>query len=225
LRNIKLAIKNTFPNITGEVTKTQAELNAIPANIGDVADEILLHLLPAGSIIQWDIVNKPVIPTGWVECNGQTVSGYGVVPDMRDRFVLSRGSTYTAGNTGGASSVTSGSDGGHTPTIQGTALTAAQIPAHDHSLYVWETGSSSDANNFGTVNAKGLAGNTDGTYGYRSATTVTAGAIKLVENTGAAASSHTHVADAVAAHTHSVATLPPYYVTVFLVKVTSYEAP
>lgn len=31
LRNLKKAVKNSFPNITGAMTKTQAELNALPA--------------------------------------------------------------------------------------------------------------------------------------------------------------------------------------------------
>lgn len=225
LRAIKLGVKNTFPNITGPVTATQAQLNSIPESFTEILAEILLHLEPAGSIKQWDLVNKPTLPPGWVECMGQTVSGYGTVPDMRDKFIVGRGSTYTHGTTGGNDSVASSASGGHTPVIEGTALTSAHIPAHDHALYVFETGSSSDANNFGTTNSKGLAGNTDGTYAYRTTTTVTAGAQKLVQNTGAAATAHGHTASAVADHTHTVATIPPYYTSIFIVKVTEYEAP
>lgn len=225
LRNIKLGVKNTFPNLTGPVTKTQAELNAIPADIDLILAEIIDHLVPIGTIMMWDLENNPSLPTGWVECNGASVPGYGTVPDMRDRFIVSRGSTYSNGDTGGDSSVNTGSGGGHTPTIQAHALTAAELPSHDHRLYVWETGASSDANNFGTVDAKGIAGNTAGTFGYRSATTASAGNNKLVENAGTAATGHTHTADDVADHTHSVTVEPPYYATVFIVKVAAYEAP
>jgi microcystin-dependent protein len=52
------------------------------------------------------------VPTGWHLCDG--TSG---TPDLRDRFVVGAGSTYGAGDTGGATSVT---------------LTVDQMPAHAH---------------------------------------------------------------------------------------------
>ncbi len=223
LRGIKLGVKNSFPNITGPMTKTQAQLNAIPEDIELIIPAIIDHLVPVGTIVMWDIINQ-TIPSGWHECDGSNVPGYGDVPDMRNLFVIGRG-TLTAGQTGGEDETTSSLAGGHTPAIQGHILTAGEIPAHDHRLYTWETGSSSDANNFGTVNAKGIAGNTSGTFGYRSATEAGAGGNKLVENTGAAASAHTHTADAIGDHSHQVTVLPPYYVTVYIVKTSGYVAP
>lgn len=224
LRLIKLVLKNTFPNLNGPVTLTPAQLNGVPDNLGLILTEIISHLEQPGTVKMWHLAHAAV-PSGWSICDGSTVPGYGAVPDMRNRFVVGAGSDYTADTVGGADSKTSTSGGGHTPTIQGTALTAAQIPAHDHRLYTWETGSSSDANNFGTVFAKGIAGNTAGTFGYRSATDASAGNNKLVENTGGAAATHTHTADAVAAHTHDVDVRPRYYVTVFICKTSGYTAP
>jgi microcystin-dependent protein len=221
LRNIKLGTKNTFPNINAPVTATDEILNSIPANLGAIITEILEHLEPAGFIKMWHLAHGAV-PAGWSLCDGSIVVGYGATPDMRNRFIVGAGSDYAADTVGGADSRTSGNGGAHTPAIQGTALTAAQIPAHDHRLYTWETGASSDANNFATVNSKGIAGNSAGTFAYRASTTEPN---KLVENTGAAASTHTHTADAVADHTHSVDVRPRYYVTVFVVKTTSYVAP
>lgn len=52
------------------------------------------------------------IPTGWRLCNGQNGT-----PDLRNRFIVGAGSTYSVGNTGGSASVT---------------LTSNQIPSHTH---------------------------------------------------------------------------------------------
>jgi microcystin-dependent protein len=53
-------------------------------------------------------------PAGWAFCTG--ASG---TPDLRDKFVLSSGVVYTAGTSGGASSVT---------------LAVGNLPAHQHGL-------------------------------------------------------------------------------------------
>ena len=70
-------------------------------------------------------------PTGWAFCDGQNGT-----PDLRDRFIVGSGSTYSIGNTGGLDSVT---------------LTIAQMPSHDHNVDTrnefasthgtWDTGS------------------------------------------------------------------------------------
>ena len=64
-------------------------------------------------------------PAGWLICNGQSTNSYGAlaavvgqyVPDLRDKFIVGAGSTYSAGNTGGEANVT---------------LTTDQIPSHKH---------------------------------------------------------------------------------------------
>lgn len=56
------------------------------------------------------------IPTGWQLCDGTNST-----PDLRDRFIVGAGSTYSAGNTGGANTVT---------------LATTEIPAHLHSLSI-----------------------------------------------------------------------------------------
>jgi len=71
--------------------------------------------IPTGGIIMWS-GSIASIPAGWALCNG--VNG---TPDLRDRFIVGAGNTYTPGNTGGANSIT---------------LTAAQsgMPAHSHTI-------------------------------------------------------------------------------------------
>ena len=54
--------------------------------------------LPIGSIALWSLLNG-AIPDGWAECDGvQNAPG----PDLRDRFVVARGSGHTIDTTGGS---------------------------------------------------------------------------------------------------------------------------
>ena len=78
--------------------------------------------LPAGVIVMWS-GQAATIPAGWALCNGANGT-----PDLRDRFIVGGGGSYSPGNFGGTSSHT------HTGTIQGTALTVQQLPAHSHSI-------------------------------------------------------------------------------------------
>jgi microcystin-dependent protein len=99
IRLIKAAVKQTFPNITGAVTAAQGDLNT--------------RLVPSGVILMWS-GSIASIPSGWFLCNGANGT-----PDLRDRFLVGAGSTYTVGATGGATTV---------------ALAEANLPAHSHSF-------------------------------------------------------------------------------------------
>ena len=67
--------------------------------------------IPAGAIVIWNGLISS-IPTGWSLCNGSNGT-----PDLRDRFIVGSGSTYSLGDTGGSNTVT---------------LTSPQIPVHSH---------------------------------------------------------------------------------------------
>lgn len=69
--------------------------------------------IPLGGIIMW---SGATVPNGWQLCNGNNGT-----PDLRNRFIVGSGSTYSIGNKGGANSVT---------------LTQAQTPlrAHTHTV-------------------------------------------------------------------------------------------
>ena len=86
-------------------------LNANNLQSGSVADARLTDssLFVAGMIMMY---NGSSAPSGWAICDGQNGR-----PDLRDRFIVGTGSSYSLGNTGGANSVT---------------LTLNQIPAHTH---------------------------------------------------------------------------------------------
>ena len=126
------------------------------------------------------------VPRNWLACNGQllntneyqtlfsllgyTFGGSGTnfaLPDLRDRFPIGAGTTYSRGATGGSAT--------HT-------LSANQMPAHNHDLNVSSApGTSHEAS------GKVLAANRDGIlhYGATADATLAAGAVST-EGSGAA---------------------------------------
>ena len=89
------------------VTAINANETAISANTTAIAGAF-----PAGGIIMWS-GSIATIPSGWNLCDGTNST-----PDLRNRFIVGAGSTYSPDDTGGADSVT---------------LSTSQIPAHNHS--------------------------------------------------------------------------------------------
>lgn len=83
-------------------------------------DKIDKYLCPVGIITMWS-GSTSNIPTGWALCNGQNGT-----PDLRDRFIVGAGNTYTAGATGGSASV---------------SLQEANLPSHNHTLLAYSGGS------------------------------------------------------------------------------------
>lgn len=67
--------------------------------------------IPSGMISLWYGAIGSV-PTGWYLCDGSNGT-----PDLRDRFVIGAGSTYSVGSTGGATT--------HT-------ITTSEMPSHSH---------------------------------------------------------------------------------------------
>lgn len=116
----------------GPVTNTEAGyLSGATSNIQDQLDALdtgltntntnLQSAVPTGMVMMWSGAAN-AIPSGYVLCDG----GNGT-PDLRDRFVVGAGSSYSVNNTGGANTVT---------------LTTAQIPSHTHTysdLYVLQS--------------------------------------------------------------------------------------
>lgn len=80
-------------------------------------DKIDKYLCPVGMITMWSgsISN---IPTGWALCNGSNGT-----PDLRNRFIVGAGSTYSVGATGGSNTV---------------ALSISNMPSHNHDFYAYQ---------------------------------------------------------------------------------------
>ena len=88
--------------------------------------DIINEGFPVGAIVIWH-GDSNTIPTGWYICNGQTV-GAVTTPDLRQRFIVGAGTTYSVGDTGGATSTSV------TASFSVTAhtITADEMPIHSH---------------------------------------------------------------------------------------------
>lgn len=123
LRLIKSALKNTFPNITGAVTVTQAQINAIGTP----------GVINFSGMVVGFTGTQAQIPAGWQLCNGVGNTALGPVPDLRQKFII--------GSTGDEGALVTGSTGGssthnHSVTVNGHALTIDQIPSHNHTTTI-----------------------------------------------------------------------------------------
>ena len=102
-------------------TTINTALDSIVTSINNLDDELSdldntvenLNFFPAGGIILWS-GSVADIPSGWVLCDGTNST-----PDLRNRFVVGAGDTYSVDGTGGNNS---------------TTLTNANLPAHTHSF-------------------------------------------------------------------------------------------
>jgi len=90
--------------------------------------------IPAGMISLW-YGSIGSIPSGWYLCDGSNGT-----PDLRDRFVIGAGSSYSVAATGGSAN--------HT-------LTTAEMPSHTHSATVTDPG---HVHSYGTYGAFGSIG-------------------------------------------------------------------
>ena len=83
--------------------QTYDNLYGIPSSVAAAS------AVPSGGIIAWS-GSIGSIPTGYVICNGSNGT-----PDLRDRFIVGAGNTYSVGNTGGFTSAVAGSGGTNLP--------------------------------------------------------------------------------------------------------------
>jgi len=84
--------------------------------------------IPTGMIMLW-YGSIGSVPVGWYLCDGSNGT-----PDLRDRFVMGAGSTYSVGSTGGSAT--------HT-------ITSSEMPSHTHVATVTDPGHLHQAGSIG----------------------------------------------------------------------------
>lgn len=194
---------------------------ALQAAPKQYVDTQVAAAIPAGVITMW-AGSIATIPTGWALCNGANGT-----PDLRDRFVVGAGSTYAVGATGGATSATTSSNGAHTHSgVTGsTTLTTDQIPSHSHSGSASAVGDHAHGFSQSLIGANaggnpGFAGG--GLYSPTNPVGATNGAgahtHTITINAAGGGQGHTHTIASDGDHTHTVATLPPYYALAYIMK-------
>lgn len=116
IRLIKKTLRNTFPNITGPITVSEAAINGLGTG---------KNLTFPGMIVMW---SGATVPSGWLLCDGTgTLSNGQAVPDLRGKFIVGAGSGAFIGDTGGSASVS----------INGSTTESAQsfsIPTTGYSI-------------------------------------------------------------------------------------------
>lgn len=112
-------VQKTGATMSGPLTLYANPSNSLDAATKQYVDNIAL---PAGIIVMWS-GSAANVPSGWRLCDGG-----GGTPDLRDRFIVGAGYSYSPGNTGGSTSHNHGIGVGD------TALSIAQIPSHNHGV-------------------------------------------------------------------------------------------
>ena len=169
---------------------------------------VMANAIPVGGIIMWS-GSVATIPGGWALCNGSSGT-----PDLRDKFIVGAGSTYSPAATGGAATVTllEANLPAHTHAFTGTADAAGghnhtvTDPQHSHTTYC----ATSTSSGFGPTDA-------GDNLNYTSVASSSASTgISL-----AAAANHTHTVTGTNANTGSgtaVNILPPYFALAYIMR-------
>lgn len=130
----KAEASSTGVTVTGTLAAT--------AVTGDGSGLTGIVSIPAGAILIWS-GSTASIPSGWALCDGTNNT-----PDLRNRFVVGAGDTYSVDGTGGASTVT---------------LTESQIPGHTHTVSAHTHSTPNHTHTFsGTTSTKSLTGTFQG---------------------------------------------------------------
>lgn len=164
-----------------------------------------LSPIPSGAIIMWS-GSIATIPEGWLLCDGNSGT-----PDLRNRFVVGAGDSYSVGSVGGSASV---------------ALTVSQLPSHAHTGSSGPAGAhthtaSSSTQNGPEFSQSSTHGGGDVYYGM--------GTIHYNNNQRLGTHSHTITVNGVGDHTHSISigttgdgqaheNRPPYYSLAYICK-------
>ena len=179
--------------------------------------------LPTGTIVAF---GGNTAPSGWQICNGgtastgalQSVLGQSNVPDLRDRFLIGAGNSYSRHNTGGSKDSTLVS---HSHTINN----------HTHSINLTTSNKSLTGDITKISECYNVAGGAQGVFSKKNTGNSPV--------TGSASNSPTAGVDFDASHDHTVsgntgnpsntgtnnqgssannANLPPYYAMIFIIK-------
>lgn len=183
----------------------------------------LASAFPPGGIIMWSGVIAS-IPTGWALCNGENGT-----PDLRDRFVVGAGSSYSVGATGGnaTTSHTHTSSG----TVGGTELSVSQMPGHTHLEYMANAYISSYGDNAGSAALGNSTGVTPATFYGGSGVTSNAFLARGISTSSATSSvgyiytgstgggaTHTHTFSGSATGSATTSIIPPYFALAYIMK-------
>ena len=198
------------------------------------------NIIPPGVIWEYGGASPPA---GWLVCDGSAVSrstysalynvigiAYGAgdtsttfnLPNRTNRFGVGAGGLYLRGSTGGSASETTSSAGAHNHTgvTGGTALSIAQLPSHTHTGNTSTDGLHQHTFIAAIEAGPSLGFDTGDWVINRSLITDPAGLHSHTLNINATGSgaTHSHTISTDGTHNHTVATVPPYVASNYIIK-------
>ena len=205
------------PALTGTPTAPTASYGTNTTQVATTA--FVQAAIPSGVIFLWS-GSVATIPSGWALCNGSSGT-----PDLRNRFVVGAGSTYSVGDTGGANTVTldatmipshthtvtttgsTSSENAHSHTFSGT--TSGQSATHSHTATVSDPGHDHTSFTNGAPNGAGAgAALTSSSWGNTPGHAVQSNTTGITVSNGNASADHNHTQSGTtstqAAHTHTL---------------------
>jgi hypothetical protein len=177
--------------VGGNLTVTGTAIGTTPSVSDDstkfATTAFVRDIIPSGVIVMWS-GSIASIPSGWLICDGTNGT-----PDLRNRFIVGAGSTYSVAGTGGSADAIVVS---HTHTANVTD------PGHNHSFITANTGAvDNDLTTFPSASQNGGYTNTrQQTIELYSATT----GISVSNSTTGSSGTN--------------ANLPPYYALAYIMK-------
>lgn len=182
------AISSVSPTFSGTPTTPTASPGTNTTQIASTAF-VLANGVPTGAIMMWS-GSIASIPSGWLLCNGSNGT-----PDLRNRFIVGAGSTYSPGNTGGSANAT-------LPSHTHTATNSLNDPGHYHI-----SGVPSDYSSIGTAGIP---------TAYQKTGSSLVGTSPITYNATTGISVSTTLSTEGSSATN--ANLPPYYALAFIMK-------
>ena len=216
---------------SGNLTVNQLTANKLILNSSTVTvNGVEMFFVPRGAIIMWS-GSAANIPPGWALCDGTNGT-----PDLRDKFIIAAGGTYSPGATGGTTS--------HTHTVDIAAFNSASAGAHTHSIdppATNTTSAGSHTHGGGTLEFSRVVSVVSGTsysdyyinltagsssqrlkpYAWAGATSSDGShthSVDIGAFNSSSAGDHTHTIDPPATTSSSASHLPPYYALCFIMK-------
>jgi len=128
-----------------KVTAAQVNNIAVFTATGAIQDggKTIEDVIPSGLISMWS-GGIASIPFGWSLCDGSNGT-----PDLRDRFVVGAGGSYSPNNTGGSKDAVV-VEHGHTMSSAGNHTHSINDPGHNHSYASSNTGNEISSYNPGS---------------------------------------------------------------------------
>ena len=221
IREIKNVLKKSFPfsPVDDKYEGTLAQLTGLAAG----------QVLPRDMIVMWagTQLTEADGPVGWTICDGRArKTGGGNAPDLRGLFVMGAQADNGAelfipkeGDLGGNHEIDIrdiATGNLHSYTTDGTALTAQNLPSHEHGLFVdGNTTGNSALTETSRVSAK--ADNVGDSKGYYLQPSTNSTDRGKSSSTGSN-TAHTHKFKIDGSSSFTGANIPAYYALIYLIK-------